>query len=160
MQPSGDVRQMLALIADRYKRGQAARKAGESEVGVFFVYDGHVLLSGTPISVAEPHGNFKRDAYSHHTFWKNLQRNGMVPRDGKYNEVRRGRVEYNLNEKKFYVYADPCILNDREVLNEIHREFHLPSTNTEGPERNPHYRCPGCIRPKVTKEQEEGEWEM
>lgn len=101
MQPTRDVRQMLALIADRNERGQAARKAGESEVGVFFVYNGYVLLSGTPLSLAEPYGNFKRDNYGHDRFWKFLQRNGVVPREVDYDEVLRGRVEYDINEKMF-----------------------------------------------------------
>jgi hypothetical protein len=44
-----------------------ARKAGESEVGIFFVYNGNVPTTGTPWSMAEQYG-----AYGHDTFWKNL----------------------------------------------------------------------------------------
>jgi len=53
-------------------------------------------------------------------------------------------VEYDINEKKFYVYADPCILKDRKALDEIDREFHLSSANTEAPLRDPHYECKKC----------------
>jgi len=144
MQPNEDVRQMLAHIADLNKRSQAAREAGESEVGVFFVHNDRVLLSGTSFSLAEPHGNFKRGCYGHDREWKNMQRNGIVPREVEYDEVPRGRVEYDINEKKFHVYADPCILKDRKALDEINREFHLSSANTEAPERDPHYKCKKC----------------
>jgi hypothetical protein len=146
---------MLAYIAHRNKRAQAARKAGEPEVGIFFVYNGEVLIDSKPLCVTEPFGKFKSDDYEYDLLWKFPQRHGAVPRDIEYDEVPRGRVEYDVNEKKFHVYADPCILEDRKALDEIYRQFHLPSTNTEEPERDPHYRCPGCIMPKLTKEQEE-----
>jgi len=139
MQPNEDVRQLLDHIADRNKRGRAARKAGESEVGIFFVYNGIVLTAGTPLSMAEQYS-----AYGPESFWKNLQRNGIVPPDVEYDEVPRGRVEYDISEKKFYVYADSCILKDRKALDEIDREFHLPSANTEAPERDPQYKCKEC----------------
>ncbi len=150
MQPSEDVRQMLTHIADRNKRCQAARKAGEPEIGIFFVYNVHVLMAGTPLSLAGSYGE-----YGHETFWKNLQRNDIVPRDIEYDAVPRGRVEYDIHEKKFHVHADPCILKNRKALDEIEREFHLPSANTGEPARDLHYVCPGCVRPRVTKEQEE-----
>ena len=144
MQPNEDVRQLLDHIADRNKRGQAARKAGESEIGIFFVYNGEVLMDGTPLSLTEPYGKFKSNDSDYDTFWNNLQRNGIVPRDVEYDEVPRGRVENDISEKKFYVYADPCILKDRKVLDEINREFHLSSANTEAPERDSHYKCKKC----------------
>jgi hypothetical protein len=142
MQPNEDVRQMLALIADYNKRCQAAEKAGESQVGVFFVYNGEVLMRKTPFSLKDGlHGLFRSTTYDHDFFWKSLQRLGIVPRNIEYHEVPRGRVEYDINEKKFYVYADPCIIKDWKALDEINREFHLPSSNTEEPERDPHYKC-------------------
>jgi|SRR5665213_3860841 len=147
MQPNKDVRQMLDHIADRNKRGQAARKAGEPEVGIFFVHNGKVLMDSTPLCVTRSYGKLKSYDYDYDRFWKFGQRYGVVPRDVEYDDVPRGRVEYDINEKKFHVYADPCILKDRKALDEIYREFHLPSASTEVPERDPHYRCPGCGRP-------------
>ncbi|MGA2351202.1 MAG: hypothetical protein ABSF70_12275 [Terracidiphilus sp.] len=43
---------LIAHIADRNKRGQAARKAGEPEVGIFFVHNGRVLTDSMPLCVA------------------------------------------------------------------------------------------------------------
>jgi hypothetical protein len=136
MRPNEDVRRMLDHIADRIKRCHTARNAGESEVSIFFAYNGNVLTTGTPSSMAEHYG-----VYGHATFWKNLQRNGIVPLDVEYDEVPRGRVECDRNERKFHVYADPCILKDRKALDEIDREFHLSSANTQESECDPHYRC-------------------
>ena len=137
-------RQLIALIADYNKRSQAARKAGESEIGAFFVFKSEVVKTGTPLSVVGLHGLFKSKTYDHGFFWKSLQRLGVVPRGIEYDEVPRGRVEYDTIEKKFHVYADPCILKDRKALEEINREFHLPSADTRKPERDPCYMCSGC----------------
>ena len=139
-----DERHLIALIADYNKRSQAARKAGESEIGAFFVFKGEVVKSGTPLSVVGLYGLFKSKTYDHGFFWKSLQRLGAVPRGIEYDEVPRGRVEYDTNEKKFHIYADPCILKDLKALEEIIREFHLPSADTVKPERDPFYKCSGC----------------
>lgn len=139
-----DERQLIALIADYNKRSQAARKAGESEIGAFLEYKGKVVKTGTPLSVVGLHGLFKSNTYDHEFFWKSLQRLGAVPIAIEYDEVPRGRVEYDADENRFHVYADPCIINHPEVLEEIHREFNLPSASTGEPERDPRYRCSGC----------------
>jgi hypothetical protein len=144
MQPNNDEQQLIALIADYNKPSQAACKAGEPEVGVFFLYDGEVLKSGTPFSVDGLHGLFKSKKYDHELLWKSLQRPGIVPREVQYDEVPRGRVEYDINEKKFCVFADPCILKDRNALNEINREFRLKSANTAEPQRDRRYQCKQC----------------
>lgn len=114
MQPIENGRHLLALIADRNKRGQAARKAGESEVGIFFVYNGEVLTYSTPLCVTEPYGNFNSADSEYDRYWKFGQRYDVVPREIEYGEVPRGRVEYDINEENFRIYADPCILKDRK----------------------------------------------
>jgi hypothetical protein len=144
MQPIENERQLIAYIADYNKRCQAAHKAGESEVGAFFVYNGEVLMHGTPFSLDGLHGLFKSKRYDHDFFWKSLQRLGIVPLNIEYDVVPRGRVEYDINEEKFCVYADPCILKDRKVLDKINREFHLSSTSTKAPDRDPQYKCKKC----------------
>ena len=139
-----DERRMIALIADYNKRSQAAHKAGEPEIGAFFVYKGEVVRTGTPLSVVGLHGLFKSKTNNHEFFWKSLQRLGAVPRDIEYNEVPRGRVDYDAKERRFYVYADLCILKDRRALEEINREFHLLPADTGEPEGDPCYKCSGC----------------
>jgi hypothetical protein len=78
------------------------------------------------------------DVYGHDSFWKNLQRNGIVPPDVEYDEVPRGRVDYDRNENKFHVYVDPCIFFDRKALDEIDRDFHLfpPTPRNQSAIRN------------------------
>jgi hypothetical protein len=144
MQSIESERQLIAYIADRNRRGHAARKAGEPEVGIFFVYNGGVLTDCKPLCVTEPYGKFKSNDDEYDRLWKFVQRYGAVPPDVDYDEVPRGRVEYDIIEKKFCVYVDPCILNDRKALDEIEREFSLPYANTQDPERDPRYKCKKC----------------
>lgn len=144
MQQNEGLRQMLDYIADRNKRGQTAREAGEPEVGIFFVYNGEVLIDSKPLCVTEPYGKFNSADSEYDRYWKFGQTYSVVPREIEYDEVPRGRVEYDINEKKFRVYADHCILKDRKALDEVNREFHLSPANTEEPERDPHYKCKKC----------------
>ena len=109
-----------------------------------------------PLCVTEPYGKFKSDDYEYDRLWRFPQRYGAFPLEKEYVEVPRGRVEFDSKENKARIHADACILKDRKALDEINREFHLPSANAENPEGDSHYGCPGCIRPKVTKEQENG----
>jgi hypothetical protein len=154
MRPIKNERQLLALIADRNKRYQAAHKAGEPEIGIYFVFNGEVLIDGKPLCVTEPYGKFNCADLEYDHYWKFGQRYGVVPREIEYVEVPRGRVEYDINEKKFHIYADSCVVKDRKALDDVNREFRLPAASTEEPEFDPRYHCSGCIRPKATKERE------
>jgi hypothetical protein len=103
--------------------------------------------------VTEPYGRFNSADSECERHGKFGQRYDVVP--VKYHEVPRGRVEYDINESKFHLYGNSCILADRNALNEIGREFRLSSANTQEPECDPRYGCPGCIRPTATNEPEE-----
>lgn len=154
MQKIENERQLIAYFADRSKRSQAAREAGEPEVGIFFVYGGKILTSSDPLSVTEPYGKFKSNDDDYARLWKIMQRYGTDQPYPEYCEVPRGRVEYDINEGKFCVYADACILGDQKALDEILREFHLSPANTKEPIRDPHYRCAGCNMPTKEKRKE------
>ena len=127
----------------------------EPEVGIFFVYDGKPLIEGTPVSEGEAYGRFKVHATGHPAFWHTLQRNGMVPTDVEYDEVPRGRVGYQTQERKFYVFADACIKKDSHMMDHIERDMKLPSASTAPPKLDSHYRCPGCMKSKNRREQKE-----
>jgi hypothetical protein len=89
-------RQLIAYIADRNKRGQAARKAGEPEVGIFFVYNGEVLINSKPLSVTEPYGKLNSNNSEYDRYWKFGQHCGIVPREIEYDEVPRGAGGHGL----------------------------------------------------------------
>ena len=152
---------MLDHFAALNKRTRAARKlAAEPEIGIFFVYDGRLLIEGTQLSAGEPYGSFKGHAIGHPAFWHTLQRNGVVPTDVEYDEVPRGRVGYDMKELKFYVFADACIRKDSHMMERIEREMNLPSADTAPPAPDSHYWCPGCAKSRRQREQEEKDWDF
>lgn len=133
----------------------------EPRVGIFFVYESRLLIEGTPVNDAQPYGDFVGHAKGHPSFWKGLQRDKIVPRDIEYDEVARGRVGYQKKEDKFYLFLDPCIMANRDIVDQIRRELNLPSAKTAPPMLDAHYHCPGCK--KKTKEQleeEEADWDF
>lgn len=152
---------MLEHFAALNKGTQAKRKvAAEPEVGIFFVYDGKPLIDGTPVSEAEPYGKFKGHASGHPSFWRTLQRNSVVPTDVEYDEVARGRVGYDMKERKFYVFADACIKKNVRMMDRIQRDMNLPSQQTAPPRLDPHYKCPGCMKSKQQRKHEEADWDF
>ena len=130
-------------------------------VGIFFVYENCLLVEGTPVNEAQPYGDFMGHAGGHPDFWRNLQRNKNVPREVEYDEVPRGRVGYQKKDAKFYLFLDPCIMANLEIVDQIMCELNLPSADTTAPTLDAHYHCPRCK--KKTKEQleeEEADWDF
>ncbi len=151
---------MLDSVAAPNKCIQAKRTLTEPEVGIFFLYDGRLIIDGTPLSEAEAYGSFKVYDAGHPSFWRTLQRTGAVPSDVEYDEVPRGRVNYNTKDRKFYVFADACIMKDPQMIDRIKRELNLPLADTAPPKLDSHYRCPGCIKTEKQREQEEADWDF
>jgi len=109
MQPIENERLLIAQIADRNTRGRTARKAGEPEVGIFFLYSGEVPKDSKQLCVTEAFGKFNCADSEYDRYWKFGQRYGVVPREIECDEVARGRVEYDINEEEIHVHADSGI---------------------------------------------------
>lgn len=158
-----DEDKMLAHIAEidkRNRRYAKAKQAGGPEVGIFWLKpDGRILMDGKPLSEAEKYGDLAIFDGTHTKLWDTFQRNGIVPPDVEYEEWPRGRVSYDTKTRKFYLFADPCILKDKGLINKIKNDFKLPSAQikTQG---DSHYRCPKCLTPRRTKKQEEEDWDF
>jgi hypothetical protein len=130
-------------------------------VGIFFVYETCLLIEGTPVNEAQPYGDFMGHAKGHPAFWKDLQRDNIVPRDVEYDEVARGRVGFAVKEEIFHIFMDKCILENNDLVAQIEHRLNLPSADTVPPTLDAHYHCPGCK--KKTKEQleeEEADWDF
>lgn len=162
LQPAANPKPMLDHHARVNKRAQAARKkAAEPEVGIFWVYQGRPIIDAVSVSQAQDYKEFKSHATGHYDFWRTLQRNGVVPTDVEYDEVPRGRVVYNNQARKYYLFADACIRKDPRMIDRIESDMGLPSKNTIV-RSDPHYKCVGC-QPKKTKEQlaqEDEDWDF
>jgi hypothetical protein len=116
----------------------------EPRVGIFWFFDGKLILDATPISMAEAYGTALTHPTGHINYWTQLQHEGVVPAEIEYEEPPRGRAVYDQREQRFHLLADKCILNRRDVVGQIMDAMHLPpGKTTEG--RDEHYRCFSCL---------------
>jgi hypothetical protein len=119
----------------------------EARVGIFWVVNGEMLIDSTPLSEAEPYGDYLTHPRGHAEVWEQYQQTGAVPSDMEYEESPRGRVIYNTKTQRFRFLADKCILREKSVVRKIMLALHLPR-NTQLDEDS-HYRCSSCSRRKV-----------
>ena len=129
-------------------------------VGIFWLLGDRLVLDTSPLSDAEPYGDCLTHRNSHIDYWTEQQRIGAVPRDMEYEEAPRGRVLYDTKERTFYILADRCILDNKGTVDRITLELNLPPEATAPPRRDPHYRCPNCMKTKKQREQEEEDWDF
>ena len=154
--------EMLDHFAAKNRASRDQRKfSPQPQVGIFFVYEGRLLMEGTPVGNAEPYGDFKGHKRGHPDFWQMLQRNDIVPQNVEYDEVPRGRVGYEVKEQKFLVLMDKCILENQCIVDQIGRDLNLRSSNTAPPRLDSHYKCPGCaMKSKAQLLKEEADWDF
>ena len=115
----------------------------EARVGIFWLLKERLVIHGTPLSEAEPYGEFRNDPRSHEQYWGDLQRDGIVPPGMEYEEPPRGRVIYNTPNQRFTLLADRCILQNARVVGEILRRLRLPKDTLT--QTDSHYRCSRCL---------------
>ena len=118
------------------------RQKEEPRVGIFWVCDGVPIIDGTPLTQAEPYGDFLTHPRSHYEVWGELQRRGSVSIDVEYEEAPRGRLTYDTKAKKFQMLADRCIVKNKALVEQIKKELRLPKRISLGTDS--HYRCPRC----------------
>lgn len=63
------------------------------------------VLAGTPLAIAESHGEFTNLPASHIDHWAGLQRDSSVPPDMQYEVPPRGRVVYETRAQQFTLFA-------------------------------------------------------
>lgn len=140
----GSGRPRAGALVGRNRSAQADRELpAEPRVGIFWAYNGRLLVDSTPVSEGSSYGDFKIHDLGHDAFWAIVQRNHLVPTDLEYDEIPRGRVGYNSKEQRFYLFADACILKTDHLMNGIRGDLHLPADIVVGGDS--HYRCPGCM---------------
>jgi hypothetical protein len=117
----------------------------EPAVGIFWLFEGRLVIDAIPVSQAEPYGDNLTYPESHFNFWTGRQQSGTIPLDVEYDEVPRGRIVYQAKQEHFTLYADKCILKRQDVVQAIMARLNLPAAQTSLSE-DLHYRCQDCSR--------------
>ena len=118
--------------------------APEPCVGIFWSFEGRLIIDSTPLSAAELYGETLTHPAGHIDHWTALQQRGAVPRDVEYEEPPRGRVVYSKRDERFLLWADRCIANRSDLVNEIMGALRLPLDRTSKG-LDEHYRCAACL---------------
>lgn len=117
-------------------------------VGIFWLFDGELIIDSTPLSKAELFSTAFDHSTGHDKCWSLLQKKGAVPTEVEYDVPPRGRVVFHGQEQRFDFFADKCILVQRDVVGRIMAAMNLPPDKTS--ERlDSHYRCFNCLYPAV-----------
>ena len=106
-------------------------------------------MDSTPLNEAEKTVDFIDHPRAHHEFWEALQeacrsegiQHELTGRD--YDYYPRGRVLYSINEEQFFVYLDRCLIDRKDLVEEIAKRMNLP----EGKYKvmpDFHYQCAIC----------------
>jgi hypothetical protein len=132
----------------------------EPRVGIFWLLGNRLILNSSSLSEAEAYGDCLTHRNSHIDYWTEQQRLGAISHEIEYEEPPRGRVLYHTKERKFYILADRCILDNKGTVSRIARELNLPPEGTAPARRDPHYKCPNCMKTKKQREQEEADWDF
>jgi hypothetical protein len=116
----------------------------EPHVGIFWLFNGKLLIDSTPLSAAEEYDDFKIYSGNHISVWEKFRQNGTAPPEMEYEEAPRGRVMHNTKTRRFTLLADKCILKDKRLVSHIVSKLNLPNKNTDR-ETDSHYRCFTCL---------------
>lgn len=126
----------------------------EPSVGIFWLFDGKLIIDSTPLSKAEPYDTALTYPTGHIDYWARLQHTGTVPSDVEYDVPPRGRVVFHGREQRFSFFADKCILGRRDVVGRIMDAMHLPPDKTSE-RRDEQYQCSTCLYPAAADDDDE-----
>jgi hypothetical protein len=130
----------------------------EGQVGIIFMRGDDLWIDSTPITDAVDYGLLKTHEKGHPDFWEELQNRGSVPRDEEYDEIPRGRVNFQTRKKVYYLFLDRCIRERPEMVSRIFEALHLPPVPATKVDGDSHYVCPGCRPKHRTVEGEDADW--
>jgi hypothetical protein len=116
---------------------------GIPKVGIFFIIENQILMDAVPAKNGEPYGDTLGYG-SHYEFWNNLVPWNLIEKKFKkraYDAFPRGRVVFFTQEKKFVLYADKCLKQNKTKW--IAEQFGLSDVVLK---RDEHYQCAKCNR--------------
>ena len=133
----------------------SAPSPGVPHVGIFWCVvdlagDRHLLVEHCALDAAEEYGDCLTFGPGHYEVWQRWQRTGgstlslaSVIRGHEYEEWPRGRVVFDRDSDRFFVYCDRRIQNNG-LVPELIAVFHLPLDRVTVREDS-HYRSPLSI---------------
>ena len=111
----------------------------EGKAGIIFVRGDDLWIDSTPVGDAVNYGALKTHEMGHPDYWEELQRRGSVPRDEEYDEIPRGRANFDTRKETWYLFLDRCIRERPEMVSRIFEALHLPPEPATKVDGDSHY---------------------
>jgi hypothetical protein len=120
----------------------AVRMGGLPAVGIFWAFDGRLIIDGVGLDEAAENGGLKIYPGTHESLWLQYQSIMVVPMGLRQESLAKGRAIFNIVGDRFSLYADPHILRDANMLDRIGKHLNLPAETNIEPDSE--YRCQDC----------------
>lgn len=150
---------------DDHTGNRAAASPHPGRVGIFWGVPNaagtmQLVIDSTPLSEAEPYGDFLTHPGGHYEVWETWRRlgpaklaaRGLPPAIvwNEYEEFPRGRVVFDTRSRRFTLYADRKLQEPR-LREKLLKSFGLDATTCDV-RSDPHYRTsPGGFKPALLK---------
>ena len=109
----------IKAISRAIKRNKADRVP---KVGIFWIINDEVISFMEDLRLIKPVMGFRDSEFNHYSMWSKLRLRGD------YTSKPRGRVIYNDNKEKFFVYLPSTLIKDRSVINKVLKTFNVPTS--------------------------------
>ncbi len=156
IQPQRPAARKPAAAGHEEIRRHKPKKAKVPMVGLFFVVDGKPWVEGMPFAENPSVSGFRTYGVDHPDFWRCLQDSGAASKDMPYEEVPRGRVNFEDASGRFTLFADRLIIRRKQLVRNIMAALALPKDTRVVTDA--HYKCAVCTGKRPTRRQEREDW--
>ena len=101
-----------------------------SSIGVFWIYDNRIFLETQKIIDLKPINGYIDSDLAHYEVWDSVKYQHSKFFLFEYEDVPRGRVIYDVKNKRFVVYCNPYILQNKTEIKLILEGFQLSNMNS------------------------------
>ena len=124
----------------------------------FALLGGRPLVEGIPLMQSPSVSGFRTYAVGHPDYWRRLQETGAAPKEIPYEDVPRGRVNYEDGSGRFTLFADLCIVKSTRLVSRLMSKLCLPRNTRIG--RDDHYKCARCMGKVPTRQMEKEDYDF
>lgn len=101
------------------------------KVGILGFFNLKLIAYSVDLKEGVDDGLFINGPFDHVNQWNITKKSHPKLSTFEYEEIPRGRVLYNKNEKRFSVYMDKVLFKEKQTKDIITAEFQLPISKTK-----------------------------
>lgn len=94
-------------------------------IGIFWIYKSQIYLKSIQIDNIKPIDGFIDSDFAHYLVWDKISAQNSDFYLYEYEDIPRGRIVYDVKDRRYIVYSNEDIINSEEARNLIIEAFHL-----------------------------------